>query len=335
MSLDLLDLLPADQGIEDALEIAKKAYADTAADMATRNKEIVAASDKRTALRAEASRMAQEASELERTAREAYQARVASHEGHRKALIDTRRVAAGLDNQMAIEETELMADAGVAERRQKDASARWEALPEAGEQPDLPQGVRDACKALEAGVEALTKAAGARAEFDRIKADLLAAEAAKKVFGAVEFALQRLREQEISEQGGPLVSRMRTFLDAAGLHAAIPYLEAGAGVVSMGWTANGRRVPVQTLSGGEWVLFSTALAAAVIALRKPPLRVLLVEAGETDATMLCRLLSGIEAVKEELTAAVVMTQGPIESGGYEAIEHGWKLTTIGDTELKR
>jgi S-formylglutathione hydrolase FrmB len=116
---------------------------------------------------------------------------------------------------------------------------------------------------------------------------------------------------------------MGTFLGAAGRREQ-PYFRASKGSCEIGWRRqDGAEIAIAALSGGEWVLFAAALTAAVIILRGAPLRVLLVEAGETDDQILGGLLAGIRAVADQLTCAIVATPRPAPAGSDD-----WTILTL-------
>ena len=153
----------------------------------------------------------------------------------------------------------------------------------------------------------LQEAQAVHQEIQRALAAIDEAKAGAKVFSAVEWALQRQREVEISEAGGPLLSLMGEFLQAAG-RTEKPFVRASAGSCAIGWAkVDGSEISVQALSGGEWAVFTAALTTAIIVLRNPPLRLLMVEAGEMDEVTLPQLLAGISAFSDRLTGAIVMT----------------------------
>ncbi len=189
---------------------------------------------------------------------------------------------------------------------------------ELGPAEAVPQGesatLQAALTNVTAKIAAIQGAAATRTELTRIVSEIEHLEASREVMAAIEWSLQRAREREITDAGGPLVGRMGEFLAAAGRHES-PYFRAGAGKCEIGWrTVEGREVAVSALSGGEFCLFAAALTAAVIVLRASPLRVLLIEAGETDDTTMAGLLAGIEAVSADLSCAIVLTPRPAEAG---------------------
>jgi len=180
----------------------------------------------------------------------------------------------------------------------------------AGDPGPAPEGM----EALEAKLRAtagelgrLVNAQAVHREIQSALSSIEEAQASRDVFTAIEWALQRQREVEISESGGALLGTVRAFLEAAGRQET-PFIRAGAGSCSIGWqTPDGKDVQIQALSGGEWSFFAAALTASMILAREAQVRILLVEAGETDDRHLAQLLRGISAIGKGLTAAVVMT----------------------------
>lgn len=152
----------------------------------------------------------------------------------------------------------------------------------------------------------LEKNAVAREELGRIKAEIEDEAALSEVMHAVEWACLRVREEEVTAAGGPLVSGIRGFLDAAGVKAE-PYFRASRGVCSIGWIRDGKEVDVKVLSGGEWALYSAALVTTILHIRAPELPVLLVEAGETDGPRLDGLVAGLTEFRDDLGLALVLT----------------------------
>ena len=146
----------------------------------------------------------------------------------------------------------------------------------------------------------------ARAELERIVHELQFAEATWQVYGDLEWVLNEVQKQELTEASGPLIRQMETFLKGAGRDER-PYFEAGRGYCDIGWEIGAERIAIQALSGGEYALFCAALTSAVIVLRGAPLRLLLIEAAECDEGTMGQLLAGIDAVVDSLTAAVVCT----------------------------
>lgn len=144
------------------------------------------------------------------------------------------------------------------------------------------------------------------------------AQAAEAVWTSIEAALKRVRELDLSDRAEPILARMRRFLEGAG-RKEVPYLRATKTATDFGWRRGGQELSVEALSGGETVLFTTALAAAVIALRAPACRVLLVEAAELgDREAANQVLAGIQAVASELDSVIVATCAEVST------PNGWR-----------
>ncbi len=159
----------------------------------------------------------------------------------------------------------------------------------------------------------------ARHERDRVAEEEARAHAARDVYADLERALQRLQEEEIMESRDQLGGLLETMLRAAG-RSEVPFFVASRGTCRIGWrTASGKEIPVQSLSGGEWILFAAALTAAVLVLRHAPLRILIVEAGEADAHTLQALLDAIRSVSDRLTCAMVLTPRNIHAPGWTVV----------------
>ncbi len=159
-----------------------------------------------------------------------------------------------------------------------------------------------------------------RDELDRLRRDLLRAEDAFTVYSAGEWACQRVRDDEINRSGGIVAEVMREFLAAAGREET-PVIQAG----TLGWRrADDSIVRVGALSGGEFSLFSTALAAALIVAQGADARVLLVEADGCDEQTLPQLLAGTEAIADRLTSVLVTRWSMPKS-----VPAGWSLVEFG------
>jgi hypothetical protein len=184
--------------------------------------------------------------------------------------------------------------------------------------------VEAATQDLAAEVDRLTeeldrvqRSAAAHEELSRLVREIDDAGATADVFAALEWALQRVRAEELAQAGGPLVEHMRRFLTGAG-RSEVPFFESKD--ASMGWRRGERLIQVSALSDAEWVLYTSALAAGILILRGAPIRALLVEADALDEANMQRLLRGIEAVADDLTVAVVATHQPVaEVGPWEVV----------------
>lgn len=183
-------------------------------------------------------------------------------------------------------------------------------------------GSLDALNAQRAEIEAAIRRAeeqiNAKTRFDLLHAELHSAirEAENaaidyEVCGCMVDALKSLREKIMDQLVSPVVSRMQRFLDVAmpGRRAYCDLSNSlGREDFALGWrTPDAQKIRLQTMSGGERVIFCAALGYALVTLAAPPLRLLLIEAAEVDADNLRSLLDGCEAVSGELSNVMVAT----------------------------
>lgn len=257
----------------------------------------------------------------------------------RKALeeFDARRAELSTSRQNLMSQEHVHREALEAVRGEQSSLQRRLAsvndqLRGAGELPAEPQKPEAVTQKLGQVETELAKLYAARATHNEIQivlGQIEDAKAAAVVFAGIEWALQRQREIEISSAGGPLMRTMVDFLKAAG-RKETPYIRAAQGNCAIGWKSDdGREIQVQALSGGEWVLFAAALTSAVILCRKSAVKILLVEAGETDAKTLSQLLEGIQGVdKSEQLAAIVMSP----RAPSERVDHleAWEVVRVSE-----
>lgn len=234
-------------------------------------------------------------------------------EAHRKALEGARAEKATVDRHLA------------------SLRDRLQGAGDTPQPPADPSAIEARLKASGHELQKLISDRATHGEIHKVLGEIEAAKAAAVVFAAIEWALQRQREAEISNSGGPLMRIMSEFLKASG-RKETPYVRASNGNCAIGWrTTDGLEVQIQSLSGGEWVLFAAALAAAVILCRKSALKILLVEAGETDSKTLTQLLEGIQGVnREDLMTAIVMSP----RAPSERIDHleAWDIIRTGESK---
>jgi DNA repair exonuclease SbcCD ATPase subunit len=258
-----------------------------------------------------------------RKASEAYEAR-------RRELLDMSQRA---ENQIETHRRALAAareQKATVDRRQASLVDQLRGMGEAQEAPPDPKKVREDLAAVSQQLQRLVDARAVHKEIHVVLDSIEEAKAERDVYAGVEWALQRQREVEISEAGGPLLRTAREFLQAAGRREE-PFIRAASGLCAIGWkTPEGREVQIQALSGGEWCVYAAALTAGVVLARPSAVKVLLVEAGECDEVHFAQLLAGIRKVADEgraLTAAIVMTPRAVKTR-----PEGWKVI---ETELQK
>jgi len=175
---------------------------------------------------------------------------------------------------------------------------------------------------LDARLVELRKAEARRQEMAALLQEIDRATALQRAYAAAEWACERLRGEDLAARATGIEGRMRGFLQAAG-RTEEPYLRANKGGAEFGLRRDGHEIAVEALSGGEHVLYCAALAATVIALRAPAVRVLLVEAAELGAGEVAQaLLRGCTAIAGELQV-VVATNAAIEP------PEGWSVLRCG------
>lgn len=145
-------------------------------------------------------------------------------------------------------------------------------------------------------------------------------------------AIRTVRETMMREVVAPLIERMDECLGHMGVPASGVYCDLvnprGRSIFELGWIVDGeRKVPVEAMSGGESVLFSTCLLLALIELADPPLKLLLIEAGALDNERLDGLLRAIESVKDRFSNAFVATHGE-----FSEISTDWNVVHLGAPE---
>jgi hypothetical protein len=171
-------------------------------------------------------------------------------------------------------------------------------LPEA---PDMGELDR-----INTAIEASTQRRALASELKSIIDELEERDAEVEVYRALEYALQRCREEENATRGAGIVGTIANFLAAAG-RPELPYMESGKNVCSVGWVRpDKRRVSIEAMSGGEYSLFCAALTAAVLTARGGELRMLMIEAAEADDVVIYQTMRGIEQMAA-ITHALVLT----------------------------
>ncbi len=135
-----------------------------------------------------------------------------------------------------------------------------------------------------------------RAEMSRILASIVASEAARDVWAAAVHACGIVRQEDLALRAQGIESRMAQFLAAAS-RTETPYLRASKSATDFGWTRDGREITIEAMSGGEYTLFASALAAAVISLRGPGVKILMIEENEVGlGEPFQELLAGCAAI---------------------------------------
>jgi len=226
-------------------------------------------------------------------------------EGLESAVRVAERIAAEARSSVAATEARL---AGLAAATPLDVEAQRREL----------AALDESIKSLDLRIAALKAADACAAEMRALLAEIQRADAAAEVYGALHWALSRTAERDLRTRSGPILARMRSFLGAAGVEHE-PYLTFSRDATDLGWLVDGQpRSCDGALSGGETVLLCAALASAVIALRAPEVRVLMIETAELHGQDASRLLRGCEAVRGDFHA--VLIAGPEASAAQASAE---------------
>ncbi len=165
-------------------------------------------------------------------------------------------------------------------------------------------------------------------DLERNYAETLAAAEAKgtayQIGGMAVSALKKVREHLMVELTRPVTALMTEFLDRYEPNlAAFITLSKGSGkggaVFRLGWIRNGRRISVRTISGGEKVVLTAAMAYAVTRLKSPPLKLMLVDACAASTDILDRLGPALEWAAEEFDNIVLAVHPTVD----RSVLDGW------------
>lgn len=188
--------------------------------------------------------------------------------------------------------------------------------------PDPPvRALRDDVEEAQEALQEAEEAAGAVTAYhdaiDRAKLNKVA-EASWK---AAEAACKAARESYVADIVAPIVADIGEVLTAAGREERV-YLrlenDRGKPIFDLGWTLGDSRRSLSSLSGGEAVLFTTALALA-LARRSDGRRVLLLEADPLDESNLGELLGALGGIAgDQLAACLLATSTDVSAAD------GWK-----------
>lgn len=174
--------------------------------------------------------------------------------------------------------------------------------------------------------EQLTLARGAdvlRDELKTLTSKLTEDEAYRDAYTCAEWALTRVRDEDMSARSGGLEGRMRKFL-APALDAE-PFVRCAGGKCRVGLRFGEHEVDASALSGGQGALFRAALAYAVLAVRNPTIKLLTIELAEDcDGELEDKVLRCCEAVAEDVQC-LVMTCVPIAEPDPA---RGWKIVRM-------
>lgn len=184
---------------------------------------------------------------------------------------------------------------------------------------------------IDARVSDIDNAIKAKVGFDSLVKELTATIATKEEQGVLhevaKVALEctrEIRDRLVGELVSPLLDRMNRFLAIAAPGCRAYCNLAGTGkktVFELGWIKSrpgkpDMQVPLNTLSGGESVIYSAALVYAMTMMADPPLKLMLLEVAEVDEWNWNNLAAALEAVADELGNILVATSRvfPVRDG---------------------
>jgi hypothetical protein len=251
---------------------------------------------------------------------------IAEHEKKRQNEIDliVRKKTSAIEQIRGERDKLQQQEAHIADLRRKVSAleARIDML--RGERVPLDTPDAGELERIEIAIKTAREQAGLQREIKCIIAEIDRLDATVDVMKAIEWALQRIREEELQARGAGILGHMNRFLSAAG-RPEVPFLEAGRGKCEIGWVRpDGKRVTVQTLSGGEYALFCAALVASILAERGGQIRILIVEAAEADNDMLDSLMRGISSSRE-ITHAILLTAHDVRAVAGDPIHSDWNV----------
>ncbi len=189
------------------------------------------------------------------------------------------------------------------------------------------KALRGQIKAADDEIDALIRFANLNAEYSRAVATAEKQRVQHEVAKAGLEAIKRVREQIMADLVRPLIGHIDEFLAATGrTERAYSRLEnhRGTPIFDLGWTNGASETSMDTLSGGESVIFFAALAYAMTVLANPPLKVLLIEAAELDANRASELFSGLTTVGDRLGNIIVATCNA-STGLMMAVDGTWNV----------
>lgn len=186
------------------------------------------------------------------------------------------------------------------------------------------KSLRDRVGTLNEQIEAVVRRDALAEEQARARQQSTELEARHNDAKEIGKAIKAVRDEVLNDTVRPLVDRIR---EVTGVPA---YLDletpSGRAAFDIGWITSSRKISLDTLSGGEASLFGAGLAFALMDMAAPPMRILMIEAGNLDSTMFQKLVDGLGRVKDRITQAILATHVNI---GKENDLPGWSLVVTG------
>lgn len=131
-----------------------------------------------------------------------------------------------------------------------------------------------------------------------------------EVYESIGRALRSLREELMFGLVKPLMSRINEFLHAAGcIEEAYCQLvnDRGKPIFAIGWQDGMQAVVLEALSGGEACLFGAALMYALVVVKNPPLKLLMLELAEADDGTAEAIMTAADSLSANLSNVFVAT----------------------------
>lgn len=182
---------------------------------------------------------------------------------------------------------------------------------------------REAIPLLKSGRERAERAATIHAEMGAIVAEIERLDAEQAAWSGAEQALAQVRQMDVDRRSSGLIARITEFLSAAG-RPETAFIRATKAETAFGLVRDGREIAVEALSGAENVLFTVAMASAIVSLRQPELPVVLIEANELGiGDEAGQLFAGCSAISSTYGVQFIVASNlPLNPG------NGWTVARL-------
>jgi exonuclease SbcC len=183
-------------------------------------------------------------------------------------------------------------------------------------------GVRERIKELEAKRKQQQEVNDLLKSFDKAKLQEMELEEKVESFedACIFLGPSQLQGDMLKQTIAPLTSKINELLQKTSdqYNLDVELVDKnGKEIFNMCWHKDDKVIPFESLSGGEKVIFSTALLCALVLLKNPPLKVICIEASEVDAQNLTTLLQAINDFGNEIDNFLMATHvKPTEPAGW-------------------
>lgn len=168
--------------------------------------------------------------------------------------------------------------------------------------------------AVDADLDAKIRYHALDKELNEVSAQAERQQVEYEVYDLVGDSARGIREDLMKDLVAPLLDRINRFLEVAkpGWRAYCELVnDRGKPIFELGWTDGMVKRALPALSGGETAVYGAALAYALVCLKNPPLRLLLMELAEADTAAVMAICDAIGAVQQDISNAVVATWNPL------------------------